>query len=174
MGTDNENFGSFSTVFPYQKQGAHWEMEQMGIEQAPIWVLKHVKWGFQPLGYHARCFAFFPFFFFLRFIYFYCKVRYIQRRGETERNIVHSMIHSPSDHNSWCCADQKTRTRIPRPWAILECFPRPQAGIWMGSRAARIRMSTTCDPGTFKVRISATGNFARHLVFFFLFFSFLF
>ena len=28
------------------------------------------------------------------------------------------------------------RCRVPKLWAILNCFPRPQAGSWMGSGAS--------------------------------------
>ena len=31
--------------------------------------------------------------------------------------------------------------RNPRLWAVLKCFPRSQAGSWMGSGTARIRTS---------------------------------
>ena len=34
------------------------------------------------------------------------------------------------------------RYSVPRLWAILGCFPRPQTGSWMGSGAARIRTRT--------------------------------
>ena len=32
--------------------------------------------------------------------------------------------------------------RVPKLWAILNCFPRPQAGKWLGSWAAGIRTGT--------------------------------
>ena len=31
------------------------------------------------------------------------------------------------------------RCRVPKLWAVLNCFPRPQAGSWMERGAARIR-----------------------------------
>ena len=34
------------------------------------------------------------------------------------------------------------RCRVPRLWAILECFLQPQAGSWMGRRAAGTRTGT--------------------------------
>ena len=40
--------------------------------------------------------------------------------------------------------------RFPKPWAVLGCFPRPQAGSWKGSRAAGAHMgSQACKARTF-------------------------
>ena len=49
-------------------------------------------------------------FFFETFIYFTGKAD-VQRGGETERKILHLMIHSPSDCNDKCCANLKLGAR---------------------------------------------------------------
>ena len=46
--------------------------------------------------------------------------------------------------------------RVPRLWAILKCFPSPQAGSWMGSGADGIRTSTHMESQPVKARTLAT------------------
>ena len=82
-------------------------------------------------------------------IYFILLQSQIYRVGDTERNILHPMIHSPSSSNGQSHAQPKpgASSRSPawvqgsRLWAVLDCFPRPKAGSWMGSWAAGIRIS---------------------------------
>ena len=82
------------------------------------------------------------------------------QRGETERKIFRPMIHSPSERNCGCYASVKPKPgassrsptwvrgcRIPKLWAVLHCFPGPQAGSWKGSRAARIEPAAIGIPG---------------------------
>ena len=48
--------------------------------------------------------------------------------------------------------------RVPRLWAVHVCPPRPQAGSWMGSRAARIRTGARMgSQRTLKVRTLTLG-----------------
>ena len=70
------------------------------------------------------------------------------QRGETERKIFRPMIHSPSEPNGADTMPIRSQEllpglprgcRFPKFWAVLDCFPRPQAGSWKGSRAAGIR-----------------------------------
>ena len=72
----------------------------------------------------------------LFFYYFFIGKADIQR-GETEKKIFCLMIHSPSDRNGRCYADLKPGASSGSPtrvlWAVLDCFPGPQAGSWMGS-----------------------------------------
>ena len=75
----------------------------------------------------------------------------IQIGGETEKMIFCPIFHSPSDLNSQCCADPKPGARNflqvsqmgaeSHLQAVLNCFPRQQAGSWMESGAAGIRTS---------------------------------
>ena len=37
--------------------------------------------------------------------------------------------------------------RVPKLWAVLDCFPGPQTGSWKGSRAAGIEPAPIWDPG---------------------------
>ena len=37
--------------------------------------------------------------------------------------------------------------RVPKLWAVLDCFPGPQAGSWKGSGAAGIEPAPIWDPG---------------------------
>ena len=46
--------------------------------------------------------------------------------------------------------------RVPRFWAILDCFRMPQAGSWTGSTAAGIRTGALWDLGVPKARTLAT------------------
>ena len=66
----------------------------------------------------------------------------IQRGEETERKIFHPLVHSSSSHNGQCREPIRSQEplpglprgcRVPKPWGVLDCFPRPQAGSWKGS-----------------------------------------
>ena len=46
----------------------------------------------------------------------------------------------------------------------IECFPRPQAGSWMGSRAARIEPAPKWHPSMFKVRTLGTRPTCRTVI----------
>ena len=49
--------------------------------------------------------------------------------------------------------------KVPKLWAVLDCFPRPQAGSWKGSGAAGIR---TCVPMGSRACKARTFNHLRH------------
>ena len=49
--------------------------------------------------------------------------------------------------------------RVPKLWAVLDCFPGPQAGSWKGSGAARIRTGAHMGSRACKAR---TFNHLRH------------
>ena len=86
---------------------------------------------------------------FLRFIYFHYKVRYTERRREREKFIWWptpqvpaagvSLIRSQEPGTS---SKSALQVQDPKAWAILGCFPRLQAGSWMGIGAGRIRTGT--------------------------------
>ena len=95
--------------------------------------------------------------FFLKiyFYYFFIGKADIQR-GETERKIFHLMIHSPSERSGPILCQSEARSlfpglphglRVPKLWAVLDCFPGPQAGSWKGSGAAGIEPAPIWDPG---------------------------
>ena len=46
--------------------------------------------------------------------------------------------------------------RVPKPWAILNCLPRPQAGSWMGSGTAGIRTGALMGSRACKARTLTT------------------
>ena len=90
-----------------------------------------------------------------------------QKEGETERKNFCLMVHSPSGSNSWSCANPKTRSqkllpdlphgyRVPWLWAVLHCFPRPQAGSWMENATAGT--PTGWDPYGIAVHARAEFN----------------
>ena len=105
--------------------------------------------------------------FFLKiYFYYFCVGKADAQRGETKRKIFHPMIHSPSESNGRCYTDPKpgassgspTRgCRIPKLWAVLDCFPRPQAGSWMGSGAAWIRTGAHMGSWACKARTLTTA-----------------
>ena len=81
------------------------------------------------------------------------------QRGETERKIFHPMIHSPSEPQRVDTMPIRSQEplpglprgcRVPKLWAVLDCFPRPLAGSWKGSEAAGAHMgSRACKARTF-------------------------
>ena len=95
---------------------------------------------------------------FFQIYLFYWKVRYTERKRDREEDLL--LVDSFS---RWPVLSQfqvrslellpglSHRCRVPRLWAVLDCFSRPQAGSWMGSGAARIRtgihMGSQCVQG---------------------------
>ena len=86
----------------------------------------------------------------------------IQRGGEKERKIFHLIFSLPNQPQQMELSQSEARSqelllglphgcRDPKPWAILYCFNRLQAGSWMGSGAAGIRpgahMGSQCIQG---------------------------
>ena len=113
-----------------------------------------------------QSFSFFLFFF-SRFIYFYWKGGYTERRDREED----LMIHSPSERNGsiLCRSEARSLFRVshagaggcsfPELWAVLCCFPRPQARSWKGSGAAGSRTGAHMGSRACKAR---TFNHLRH------------
>ena len=72
------------------------------------------------------------------------------QRGEIERKIFRPMFHSPNERNGRCFAGPKKEPllglprgcRVPKLWAVLDCFPGPQARRWKGGGAARPAIDT--------------------------------
>ena len=104
---------------------------------------------------------------FLKYLFIFTTKTDIQR-GETERKIFHSLVHPPSECNGLVLHRSRARSqelsqglphrcRIPKHWAVLDCFPRPQAWSWMGSGAARIRT------GAHMVSLHIQGEDFSHL-----------
>ena len=89
-----------------------------------------------------------------------------RQRGETERKILHPMIHSQvrATADAMPIRSQEPLLGlphgrgVPKPWAVLHCFPRPQAGSWMGSRAAGIRTGTQMGSWACKARTQTTAT----------------
>ena len=86
-----------------------------------------------------------------RLIYFYWKGRYTARRRDREEDILSNdslpkRLQHLEQSQSECRSQElppglPRRCRVPRLRAVLDCFPPPQTGSWMGSVAARTRIS---------------------------------
>ena len=90
----------------------------------------------------------------------------LQRGGETERKILHPKIHSPSERNRPMLCRSEARIqellpgiphgcRVPKLWAVLDCFPRPQAGSEWEAWLPGLEPVPIWDPGAFKARTLA-------------------
>ena len=85
-------------------------------------------------------------------LFIYWKVRYTKGRRDRKEDLLSDdslpkwpqrLQLSQSEARSLKpLPDLPCGCRVPRLWAILDCFPRSQAGSWMGSRAVGIRTNT--------------------------------
>ena len=137
-GKGSQSFGPSLTAFPGHRQGAGREAGLPGLEPAPIWDPGRARRG--PSTTCATTPG--PFIFFIG--------KADIQRGETERKIFHPMIHSPDAmpiRSQEPLPGLPRRCRVPKLWAVLDCFPGPQAGSWKGSGAASIEPVPIWDPG---------------------------
>ena len=105
------------------------------------------------------------FFFFLDFIYFYCKVRYTERRRDRVEDLpTNDSFHKWPQCPVLCRSEamsQELPPSLPRGyrvsivWAVLDCFPRPQVRSWMENELQILEPESIWDPGSFKPRTLA-------------------
>ena len=108
-------------------------------ELVPIWVAGNADRAL--LVCHSVSSS--PNIYFFKHLFIFIGKSNISRGVETEK-IFCPMVHIPSDRMAEARSQEPLPglphgCRVPRPWAVLDRFPRPQAGSWMGSGAARIR-----------------------------------
>ena len=109
-------------------------MKQLGYELALIRDASACKWRIPQLSHCAS-----PQQKFVFKIYLFIGKSDIQRRGEMERKIFHLLISSPGKaRSSEPFLGLPHRCSVPKCWSVFDCFPRPQAGSWMGSGAVGI------------------------------------
>ena len=115
-------------------------------------------------------------YFFLRFIYLLESQIY---RKERQRERSSDRWFTPQVSTTGrCYADPKPGAssvsptpglppgcRFPKLWAVLDCFPGPQAGSWKGSGTAGIEPAPIWDPGrAIKPFANAIDDFNSYLV----------
>ena len=78
MGTVAQCFGLSSAAFPGHKQEAGWEAGQPGLELVPMW---------DPSTFKAKTLTVRLLYWALRFIYFYGKVQFTERRRDRDKDL---------------------------------------------------------------------------------------
>ena len=105
--------------------------------------------------------------FFLRFffLFFHWKVRYAEMRRDREEDLSSNdslpkwpqrlELNQSEARSPEPLQDLPHRCRVPKLWAVLNCFPRPQAGSWMEVGRLGHKLVPIWDPGACKARTLA-------------------
>ena len=96
---------------------------------------------------------------FLLLFFFYWKGRYTERRDREEGLPSDDSLPKGAQLPILCqepLPGLPRGCRVPKQWVVLYCFPRPQAGSWKGSGAARIRTGAHIGSWACKARTLTT------------------
>ena len=69
-----------------------------------------------------------------------------RQRGKIFRPQVSAMTDTMLIQSQETLSGHPCGCKVPKLWAVLECFPGPQAGSWKGSGAAGIELVPIRDP----------------------------